>query len=356
MSDTKLLETTSLLPVSRRSFLRGAAAAGVVAVTGFPNIVRAATKEIVVGGAASHAGWMESIVAPRFEQETGVKLLFEGTRSTVNLQKMQSNKDRPYLSVVQMDDPVMIQAVEEDLLEKLDPGKIPSMSNLRDSAIHMDGMWVNYQQPWAGVAYNTAAKPDGVASWNALWDAENKGRVIIPSLQNTEGMWTLLMAAHLETGKPLGEAQYEIDAAFKKLQELKPNLLSIYTQLTQAFNLTAQGEATLLGGSFSAFIMPQAAKDVPVNLSAPAEGVFAMPSGICKVKNCPAPDLADAYIELMLGAWQEVLAEATYSLPTNTTASRPAGMPDVAPFAPDWKFVSENRAAWIDRWDREMGV
>ncbi len=59
--------------------------------------------------------------------------------------------------------------------------------------------------------------------WSDLWDAKYASRVIVPSLSNTEGFWTLLAAAHLETGKPYKEAQYEIDAAFKKVKELKPN-------------------------------------------------------------------------------------------------------------------------------------
>jgi len=34
---------------------------------------------------------------------------------------------------------------------------------------------------------------------------------------------------------------------------------------------------------------------------------------------------------------------------------RPAGFPDPAAlFAPDWAFVAKNRAAWVDRWSKEM--
>jgi putative spermidine/putrescine transport system substrate-binding protein len=103
----------------------------------------------------------------------------------------------------------------------------------------MDGMWANYQQPWCGIAFNTG-EVDGVGSWADLWAPEQEGKIVIPSLQNTEGLWTLFFAAHLATGKPLEEAQYEIDAAFEKLAELKPNLLTIYTQMPPSFNLTTK--------------------------------------------------------------------------------------------------------------------
>lgn len=36
-----------------------------------------------------------------------------------------------------------------------------------------------------------------------MWSPEAKGRAIIPCLRSTEGMWTLFMAAHLATGKPI---------------------------------------------------------------------------------------------------------------------------------------------------------
>jgi len=132
---------------------------------------------------------MEQIVVPHMSKAIGAEILFEGTKSSVNLEKMSSNKTS---------DPV------------------PNMTDLRPDAVHMDGMWCNYVQPWAGVAYNSEFKSGGVASWEELWSDAAKGQLIIPSLQNTEGMWTLFMSAMLGSGKPFAEAQYEIDAAFAK--------------------------------------------------------------------------------------------------------------------------------------------
>ncbi len=70
-------------------------------------------KELVVGGAASHKNFVETIIAPVVEKKFSCKVVFEGSRSLVNLEKMQKNKDKQYLSVVMMDDPVMIPAVAE---------------------------------------------------------------------------------------------------------------------------------------------------------------------------------------------------------------------------------------------------
>lgn len=340
---------------NRRTLLKGGAAAlGVLAA---PSVLRAQNKEIVVGCAGSHSAWMEAIVLPHMKEKFGATVLFEGTKSTVNLEKMRANRDAPYLSVVQMDDPVMILAMEEGLLRPMTPQTVPNMTSLRDGTVHMEGMWCNYVQPWAGVAYNTALL-DGVPSWARLWAPESKGKVIVPSLQNTEGVWTLFMAAHLATGKPMAEAQYEIDAAFDKLAELKPNILTVYSVMSQAFNLLEQGEITMLAGNFSSYCLPRKAEGAPVDLAAPKEGIFAQPSGVCLVKNGPNPELAEAYANELLSAdLQTKIADFTSSLPSNTGATSSVAIPDGVPIhSPDWAFVSKNRADWIDRFDKLMAA
>jgi putative spermidine/putrescine transport system substrate-binding protein len=322
-----------------------------------PSILRAQTNELVIGCAGSHTAWMESIVAPYMKDAIGADIIFEGTKSSVNLEKMASNRDRPYLSVVQMDDPVMIQAVEENLLTPITADAVPNMTDLRPDATHLDGMWCNYVQPWAGIAYNSD-KIDGVASWASLWDPANAGQVIIPSLQNTEGMWTLLAAAMLGSGLPFAEAQYEVDAAFAKLEELKPNLLTIYSTMSQAFNLLEQGEVSMLSGNFSSYTLPRKAEGVPVDLAAPSEGIFAMPSGICLVKDGPNPELAQAYVNEMLGpVMQTAIADFASSVPANTTVTAGAIVPEGVPiYSPDWSFVAANRAEWINRFDNLMAL
>ena len=114
----------NLTKFSRRRLLAAAGTAAVVA--GFPAIVRAQAKEIVVGGAANFAPWMNGTVAQAFEAKYKTKIVYEGSRSLVNLEKMQKNKDKQYLSVVMMDDPVMILAVKEGLLEALTPATCPT--------------------------------------------------------------------------------------------------------------------------------------------------------------------------------------------------------------------------------------
>jgi putative spermidine/putrescine transport system substrate-binding protein len=339
---------------SRRSVVKSGAA--LAAMIGAPALVRAASREIVIGGPAGAAKYFNADLFPVLEKKLDCKVLYEGTNSLTNLQKMQADKAAPKISVVIMDDPVMLPAAAEGLITPMSAVAIANLGRLVDGAVHQDGMWANYQKPWAGIAYSTKRMKTPPSKWAEMWEPKFAGKVIVPSLSNTEGFWTLLVAAHLETGKPYKEAQYEIDAAFKKVKSLKPNLLNVYTNAPQAINLVEQGEAWMIGGQFSAYTLIRKADGSPVDLAVPSDGGFAMPSGIAKVKGAPAGDLADAVIDFFLSPQsQTILADKAFVAPTNTTTPKPAGFPDAASlFAPDWAFVAKNRSAWVERWSKEM--
>lgn len=341
---------------TRRSLL--AAGIGATALIASPAVLRAQTRELVVGGAAGHKPWVESTVIPAFEKKYGCKVLFEGTRSLVNLEKMQKNKGSQYMSVVQMDDPVMILAVKEDLLEPLTPAKAANLADLVPGSVHMDGMWANYLQPWLGIAYNKAAMKTPPSSWAEIFDPKYKGRIIIPSLQNTEGLPNIFMAGLMAGGTSMDAVQKDTDAGFKKLATLKANLLTIYTQQPQAYNLLEQGEAYMIACGMSSYALERKAAGAPIDLVAPKEGVFAMPSGIAVIKGAPQAELAFAYVNEMLGAdFQSKLAGPTFSLATNKAVPRPEGLSaDVKIHQIDWANVAASRNDWIKRWDREMAI
>jgi putative spermidine/putrescine transport system substrate-binding protein len=340
-------------PISRRTVLKASAASAVGALVGMPAIVRAQAKEVVIGGPAGAAKYFNPDVFPIVEKELGVKILYEGTNSLTNLQKLTADKDAPKMSVVIMDDPVMLVAAKEGLITPIVLAGSPNLGKLAPANVHQDGMWANYQMPWAGIAFYTKSGK-APTSWADLWDPAASGKVIIPSLRNTEGYWPLLAAAHLATGKPYQEAQYEIDAGLKKLATLKPNLLNVYTDAPQAINLLEQGEAQMIGGQFSAYTLIRKAAGSPVDLAIPSDGGFAMPSGITKVKNGPAGDVADAIVNMFLGPEvQSVLATKAFVAPTNPETPKPAGYPDPSQlFAPDWAFFAKERGGWVDKWNQ----
>jgi putative spermidine/putrescine transport system substrate-binding protein len=244
--------------------------------------------------------------------------------------------------------------VREGLLEPITAAKAPNVAKLKPGTIHMNGQWANYLQPWQGIAYNTNVIKTPPASWAEAYDPKYKGRIIIPSLQNTEGLPNLFMASHLATGKPMDEATRDTESGFKKLVSLKPNLLTVYNQMPQAFSLLEQGEAHMIVGALSSFALSRKQDGAPLGLAAPKEGIFPVPSGIAVVKGGPNQELAFAYVNELLGA---EIPSKTFALPTNVDVAPPPGMPTgIAIHTIDWGFVADNRNAWVQRWDREMSM
>ena len=172
---------------SRRALLKTSAPSAAGTLIGAPRIVRADPKEVVVGGHAGAAKYFNSDVFPIIEKKLGIKIIYEGTNSLTNLQKMSADKDAPKMSVVIMDDPVMLVAAKERLITPSTAAGSPNLAKLAPANVHQDGMWANYQMPWAGIAFNTQGGK-APTSWNDLYAPQAAGKVIIPSLQEHRGL------------------------------------------------------------------------------------------------------------------------------------------------------------------------
>src|ERR1700733_14791064 len=132
--------------LSRRRLLQASAATATGTLIGMPALVRAEVKEVVVGGPAGAAKYFNADVFPVVEKQLGIKIIYEGTNSLTNLQKM---------SAVIMDDPVMRVAAKNGLITPITVAGSPNLGKLAPANVHQDGMWANYQMPWAGIAYYT---------------------------------------------------------------------------------------------------------------------------------------------------------------------------------------------------------
>jgi putative spermidine/putrescine transport system substrate-binding protein len=348
---------------ARRAFLRKAGAtATAAALGGFPLIGRSAPAEMLIGGPASAEKPFRDFFFDPFEKKTGVKIFYEGTNSSTNLAKMRAEKSAPKRSLVFMDDVVLLTAMDEQLLTPL-PASIANLGEVVPRSIGTDRFWTNYMVMKSGVAMNTkAGKPIG--SWNDMWQPAATGRVIVPNLTITEGLWVLIMASSLKSGKPLKDAQFDIDAGFAKMKELKPNLLTIYNNAPQALDLLMQGEAWYIGGQFSQNVLRFRELGRPIDFAKVKEGGFAMPQSVAMVKGAPLQDVAAQLIDFILGLdVQNQLSEVLFSAPVNRRAKVAAKFADALPaageidkdlFLADWDNIRKNRAAWIQRWDREI--
>jgi putative spermidine/putrescine transport system substrate-binding protein len=344
--------------VSRRDVIKAAAgsAAALSLPIGFPAIVRAQSRQIVIGGPGGQLAQTQKFLIPAFEKQHNCKVLYDGGQTLVNAKKIQSSPAKPPFDVVMMDEPGTILLNREKLLEPLKPSQVKNLSHLVPNSIVKDGAWVLYYNPAIAIGYNSRGLPDGLRSWNDLWDPKLKERVMIPHPKTTQGAHMLAMASHLETGKPIKEAQYDLDAAFRKLRSIRANLLQSYLASAQASILLEKGEALAAAGFFTTYVLGRKAAGVPIDMARPKEGSFAFPKVIAKVRNAANPELADAWIDACLGEeFQKVWMREFYGSPVNAgVAVDPSLIPskDLLVIDIEWHTDKINEAS--ERFDREM--
>ncbi|MCI0755723.1 extracellular solute-binding protein [Teichococcus vastitatis] len=318
-----------------------------------PSVVRAQTKEIFVGGPASPG--LTDVLFPLIERKHGFKILFEGSNSLVNLEKIRANKARPTMTVTMMDDPVLILAEREKVITPLKGLNISNLADVRADSKPREAMWANWCQPAASIAYNTDSVTPGPTSYAEVWDKKYRDKVILISMRITQAVVPLLAAAQLATGKPLAECLQVADAGFEKLKELKPNILQVTSNAPQAQQLLETGEIDHFLSPDTRTVLFRKAQGAPVDQAQPKEGSIAMPAGVALVANGPNPELGMAFInELLDPETQALIAKTFYSNPTNTKTVKPAGLDLPELVVLDWEYFTDNRNRWIERFEREI--
>lgn len=340
--------------LSRRTLL--AASAGALGTTlAMPFVVRAQPREIFIGGPASPG--LTDVLFPLIERKHNFKILFEGTNSLINMEKIKANQARPTMTVTMMDDPVLILCEREKLITTLKGRNIPNLADVIPDAKPRADMWANWCQPMSSIAFNSD-NVKGMTSYAECWDRKYRQKIILISMRITQAITPLLAAAHLATGKPLVDCLKETNAGFEKLKEMKPNILQVTTNPPQAQQLLETGEIDLFLSPDSRSVLFRKMQGAPVDMSVPKEGAVAMPAGVALVTNGPNQALGELFInELLSAETQALVARTFFSNPTNPKAALPANWPLPRSMAVlDWEYFADNRAGWISRFERELAI
>lgn len=337
--------------LSRRHFVAGSAA---IAITGFPSVIRGQTREIFIGGPAT-PGLTDGLF-PLIEKKHNVKVLFEGTNSLINLEKLRSNRARPTMTLTMMDDPVLILAERDKLIKKL-PAAVTNLADVAATAKPRDGMWANWCQPMCSFSYNSKALPKGLESYADAWDPRFKERIIVISMRITQAIAPLLAATHFVTKKPLDQCLPDWQQGIERMKALKPNIIQVSTNYPQAQQLNETGECDLFMSPDSRTTLQRKSQGAPVDQGMPKEGLLAMPAGVALVEGGPNQDLGITFLNEMLSPEiQAYIGKTFHSKPTNTKTVLPDGLkfPDLISL--NWEYFADNRNAMIERFEREVSA
>jgi putative spermidine/putrescine transport system substrate-binding protein len=347
--------------INRRTFLTLTAAATALATpTFFVRNSWAAGKTMQIGiWGGAQGEFMRKSVLPQFEKDFDCKVEAQQGSTLGQIALLRAAKDAPKFTVMFVDDLGVEIAKREGLIDALPRDKMPNMEKVYPRFVFNNGYGVGLAISSAGLFYNpSATKP--LESYAELWDPRFARKISMVGTKTTPSVFTVIAAAAVATGKPYKEAQYLTDAAWPKLEALKPNILNLYSTDDAAL-LVAQGQGAIGGPEYSKYVYPYKMKGTSIDMCFPKEGAFAGVNCQVLVKNAPNADLGAEFMNRMLDAKvQQGLAETALAAPAISDLSfKPeiAGllaypdtkMDELGLFSPDWAYVNANRSAWIEK-------
>jgi len=235
-------------------------------------------------------------------------------------------------------------------------------NDLYPAARYKDDKAVGIGLVATGIMYNTKFfKEKGwapPASWNDLKDPKYKGMLVIPPINNSYGLYTLVMFARMNGG-----GEKNIDPGFQVMkQQVNPNVLAYEPspgKMTELFQ-SGQAEIAVWGsGRVASF----ANTGFPVDFVYPKEGAVTLIASACPVAKPNASPLASDFVKALLEPrFQEVFAVEYGYGPVNKKAKVD---PKKLPMAPvgeraaklvniDWDTANAKRDEWTKRWNREI--
>lgn len=299
----------------------------------------------------------EHVVDP-FSEESGTDVSVTTAISSDALTQMRA--DSSAFDVAYMDLGVIEQAKEAGLLQPMNLDNIPNSSELYPLAVDDEGYWVAELTSMTGIAYNTEKVSTPPTSWEDLWNEEYKNRVAISNVSGTVGYQFLVQAARQNGGD-----EANIDPGFEAIQDLQPNIVSIYNTPDEMSRLLTSGEAWL-GPWYADRTGALKSSGAPVEFVEPEEGAIAVVSAMVIPADTANLEGAEDYINFQLAAdVNSAFVQATGNGPTNRNVELPQDYLD-ANFVPygdeqidslqtvDPAIVSENLSDWIDRWNTEV--
>jgi putative spermidine/putrescine transport system substrate-binding protein len=304
----------------------------------------------------------ERYIIPPFEQQTGLHVRYIPGISTYFVSQLQAQRTKPEFDVVCMDDGPQSVAAEMGVLQPITPEAVPNYADTIPAARGAGDSGAGYGLLAMGLVYAPdALKKAGVAppkGWNDLADPRFKGLIGMPSIGTTPGLFTLVMLAQSNGG-----SVQNIDPGFAKMKEVAKNV----TEFANASEMSKQLQQGDI--SVSVWTNSETARFVkrtgfPLEFIYPTEGSPIVMPMLNLVKSSPNPKGGAALMNYILSEdAQMVLVRESRVGPVNSkvklTPELAAGITygDAAIsklVKPDWAAINKVRAAWTDRWNREI--
>ncbi len=122
-------------------------------------------------------------VNKEFAELTGIRVIYDNFSTNEEMYAKLKSGSVSY-DVIIPSDYMVSRMIKEEMLLPLDYNQIPNasyiMEEFRNMAFDPNGTYsVPYSRGTTGIIYNTSIIPDAPTSWNALWDANFLGQILM---------------------------------------------------------------------------------------------------------------------------------------------------------------------------------
>ncbi len=290
MDNSGLVRVRTMMSMSRRDLMKGAAALGVIAAT------RSTSRDAAAAGAVSMFGWQDYDAGLRvgdFLQREGIEVSFTpiGNNDEIISRLSAGGAGQvdivtPYMGYI----PFMVAA---ELLEPIDESLVPNLANVpevfrNDSNVIVNGTRYAVPFTWGSgpMAYDPAVIPTAPESWMDIFKPEYKGKVGMMDDPIGNQMLAAILATDAEVPTMLTADQ--LDQATEFLIKLKKDAVrQLAVSWGELANALARSEVviTFSGGEFLKKFAADAGKQI--EFTYPKEGTFAWLDSYCIAKGAP---------------------------------------------------------------------
>ena len=290
MDRSGLVRVRTMMSMSRRDLMKGAAALGVIAAT------RSTSRDAAAAGAVSMFGWQDYDAGLRvgdFLQREGIEVSFTpiGNNDEIISRLSAGGAGQvdivtPYMGYI----PFMVAA---ELLEPIDESLVPNLANVpevfrNDSNVIVNGTRYAVPFTWGSgpMAYDPAVIPTAPESWMDIFKPEYKGKVGMMDDPIGNQMLAAILATDAEVPTMLTADQ--LDQATEFLIKLKKDAVrQLAVSWGELANALARSEVviTFSGGEFLKKFAADAGKQI--EFTYPKEGTFAWLDSYCIAKGAP---------------------------------------------------------------------
>ncbi|PYE43051.1 putative spermidine/putrescine transport system substrate-binding protein [Rhizobium sp. PP-F2F-G20b] len=336
--------------LSRRHF--GMLAAGVAASAALPFSVRAAGGTAI---AATFPGnWEDGYrkaLTPILEAE-GFGLTVAPAMAQDQLAKVMASPGNPPYDTLLMSPGQMATAIENDLIQKIDPSRLKNWAMLDPAFQGEYGPTVTIEVN--GIAYNPDMVPKPKGYRDLFENPAYQGKVSWTGFASN----TAVMA-YTEMAKIFGTGPNDMDAVFKLFKDHPEQLQGVVDSTNHQMTLFQQGEIAVFMCS-TGNVARLKSLGMNAQFVQPETGSPAAPVNIHLTKGAKNLDAAYAYMDAAISkAAQDILKmPPTEMFPTNKEVALTPGIEAYVTrdqlskmVYPDWAAINKNRAAWIRTFD-----